>query len=166
MSIAKNKNVVPAMTSYCIKDEKHILIWDFDGIAIKDVIPALENIQNEHKLGDIVVLKTKNGYNALCLDKFDIHKAFEIKEETKHADKSHNKVGYMFDKWCMRIGDDKEYIITLHGKNDREKSLAHAQLIAKWLDLMLYGKKTDRNTLIEMETYLSEEHNAPVGVKY
>jgi hypothetical protein len=87
------------------KDEKHILMWDFDDISLKEVVKALREVQNRYKLPNIFVLQTsENSYIAYCFKKFEFEKAWKIVAETRYVDPHFLGMSYKRAKFTLRIG--------------------------------------------------------------
>jgi len=63
---------------------KHILMWDFDYTALRDVLRSLLGVQNSYQLPDILILETKEdtNYIAYCFAEYDIKDALGIVLET------------------------------------------------------------------------------------
>lgn len=111
-------------------DNKHVILWDFDDVTAKDTSESLIKIQKRFNLSDIYIILSRNGYNAICLDKYTKNKVFLIKSLTTLSDKQHDISGYNHEGWTLRIGNDKKLDAVLLG-NQRcyPKSNAHRQLL-------------------------------------
>lgn len=132
-------NVV-AISTLC-EGGKNVLLWDFD-IKNKDngfnkVQEALISISQLYHLSKIYIIETRNGFNAICLDKFPLEKAYQIKKETAFDDKKHQESGLYHKDWRMRIGNDKKYIggVITNSRNFHSKSNAHRIFLIKEFDL-------------------------------
>jgi len=119
-------------------DNKHIILWDFDGVSKKDVSESLIEIQKQFNLSNIFLLLSRNGYNAICLDKYTRDKVFLIKSLTTLSDKQHDISGYKHNGWTLRIGNDKKLDTVLLGvQRNYPKSNAHRQLLEVLFDVKL-----------------------------
>lgn len=111
-------------------DKRHIILWDFDNITAKDASESLIEIQKLFNLSDIFIILSRNGYNAVCLDKYTKDKVFLIKSLTTLDDKQHGISGYKHNGWTLRIGDDKKLDTVLLGtQRSYPKSNAHRKLL-------------------------------------
>ena len=119
-------------------DNKHVILWDFDNICIKDVVESLTEIQKYFNLSDIFIISSRNGYNAICLDKYYKDKVFFIKSLTTLSDKQHDISGYKHNGWTLRIGNDKKLDTVLLGvQRNYPKSNAHRRLLEILFDIKL-----------------------------
>lgn len=138
------------------EDDKHILIWDFDNVDKYDMLKALSKTQSFHGLGVIYIFKSSHGFNAVCLDKFNIKEANHIKFNTRFSDYWHTKIGYKQGNWSWRIGEDKKYMRLLFPTDNwdnRIQSLAHFQFMEKQFGLKNYDGIFDSFTKIDIESY-------------
>lgn len=148
-------------------DDKHILLWDFDigKEHIDKVYQALKKVQDRNKLSDIVLIESRNGYNAICLDKFDVDTAFLIKSETELSDAQHNRIGRKRNGWVLRVGADKVVRDVIISNYDcfHSKSNAHRKLLHK-----VYGvycpldNSCDLGTHLVAEAYIRKKKNEVV----
>jgi len=143
-------------SSVC-EDGKHILLWDFDiknigyFYKIKDI---LLDIQKGFKLSTIYVIRSRNGFHAICLDKCDKREAFHIKSMTRFNDNRHNLIGSKRDSWVLRIGEDKRIIEILKAKSTWQKSNAHREFLNKFYGLnILDNDNYDRFDNLKFEQY-------------
>jgi hypothetical protein len=153
------------VTSYCT-DGKHILMFDFDGLTLKEVIIEMYLLRNAHKLSQIYILKNdrKNSFGVFCLDKFKLYEAIEIISSTS-ADKSYKRAPllyglkrwvYRFDKKGERAAPKLCWVIEGHQEAQRERSNAHRLLF----NLIFKGNiKTnaffDKYNSIDLYSYLT-----------
>lgn len=102
-----------AISSLC-EDGKHVIIWDFDckpsPSNLSKIELCLNNVSFYNHLDKIIILQSRNGYNAICLNKLPFDKVYNIKAETKFDDKKHNEFGYKRLNWRLRIGNDKKIV--------------------------------------------------------
>jgi len=84
---------------------RHILMWDFDGKQLGQVITWLEDIQHLYQLPRIYVLNTgkKNHYIAYCFKKVPWRKAVEIIATTIGVCWHFFKYGVYREKFTLRV---------------------------------------------------------------
>lgn len=154
-----NDNTAYAITSTCTY-KSHILLWDFDINDFYLIVLELKRIQKKYELPDIYIIKSTRGYNAICLAKLIISQAYKIKRDTKFTDKIHNKMGFVFNKWCLRISRDKSLacVIKSCNKGNYKLSLSHKIFLENWLNMICENGNYDDNTDIEMESYPDDRH--------
>lgn len=159
-------NFVPAVSSRIIDDgNKHILIWDFDNKNPQAVFGSLINIQKDYELSNIYIVKTKNGFNAVCLDILPADRVYEIKNNTKGDDYAHAYYGYKYNSWCFRLGDDKKITDVLINNTANVQSLAHKVFFETFFNRKFTGGLYNTCYEILIEIYPSK-HNSPEGLKY
>lgn len=88
-----------------LPDGKHILMWDFDNVKLKQVLLHLSTIQARYQLPKIYILYTgKPGhYMAYCFKRVDWQKAIEIIAATPHVCQTFLRFGVWRKKWTLRI---------------------------------------------------------------
>jgi len=147
---------LPAMSSET-KDNKHIIIWDFDNIKLYDVLKSLSYAQKRNGLGYIYIFKTLWGYNAICLDKFHIKEVKEIKLNTRFSDYWHTQIGYTQGSWCWFINNSDKRLIKVmpytSNYKKREQSNAHRLYLKKIYDIDINFGKFDKYTTIETKIF-------------
>lgn len=108
----RRKPNVYAISSLC-EDGSNVIFWDFDVIKQPKtqykIESSLKNIQRQFLLSKIYLFESRNGYNAVCLDKLDKNTVGNIKNLTPYDDKKHLEQGLLYN-WKLRIGTDKKYI--------------------------------------------------------
>jgi len=106
----KRKPNVFAISSIC-PDGSHVAIWDFDMSKnpsnLKHIEQSLKCVQRNFLLSTIYIIESRNGFNAICLDKIDKPTVTSIKSSTIGDDKHHLEVGIKRN-WFLRFGDDKK----------------------------------------------------------
>lgn len=147
--------VVKAIKSIC-EDGRHIIFWDFDGVNYNQVFNSLLDIQRLYNLSDIWIIKTNNGFNAVCFAKFDINKVYEIKNNTKYDDYYHIIWGYRGCGWCLRLGNDKFVIEKLPSDNLIEGSYSHYAFFNNFFPLLTAENELfDTSDYVTVDSYLS-----------
>jgi len=136
-------------------DNKHIILWDFDNNSLKDVTECLIEIQKYFNLSNIYIISSRNGYNAVCLDKYIKDKIFWIKSLTILSDKTHDVIGYKRNGWVLRMGKDKKIEQILLGKQRAcPKSNAHRILVETLFDIKIFKSSAfDDYTNVLFEKY-------------
>ena len=136
-------------------DKRHVILWDFDTDCLKDIVECLIEIQKYFTLSNIFILSSRNGFNAICLDKYTKDKVFNIKSLTILSDKKHDVIGYKRNGWVLRIGDDKEIETVLLGiQQYYPKSNAHRKLLENLFDVEICKTYAfDNSTKILFEKY-------------
>lgn len=145
------------------QNKQHVLFFDFDinWHHARKIIADLSYLQYRYSLSDIYVLYSRNGFNAICLDKFNINETYNILSKSKIIDKKYNDISFKRKNWFLRLGNDKKFFGVLYSEHDnkREKSNAHRILLN-----MLYHRnirKTkyfDGYTILQFDRYKRAEN--------
>ena len=133
----KNRTYLDYCISSKTEDDNHILIWDFDMIEKYFALRALSQVQHFHGLGDIYLIKSTHGYNAICLDKLWLNKVYNILFYTRWNDFHHVRIGFKSESWALRISDDKKIVFKLIPTEEydrRMQSSAHYKFFKKIFD--------------------------------
>lgn len=148
-------------------DNKHVILWDFDNDLLKDIVECLIEIQKHLSLSDIFIISSRNGYNAVCLDKYDRHYTFFIKSLTILSDKKHDVIGYKRNGWVLRIGDDKKIeTVLLSSQRMYPKSNAHRKLLETLFDIKLMKTSAfDNYEIVLFEKYKRKVKHEVRGLK-
>jgi len=88
-----------------LPDGKHILMWDFDGVNLDQIIESLSEVQRKYMLPTIYILYTgKPGhYMAYCFKRCEWMKAIEIIAATRYVDPTFFRFGVWRKKFTLRI---------------------------------------------------------------
>jgi hypothetical protein len=72
-----------------LDDDRHILMWDFDGVSENEVRHALSEAITRWVLPDVLVWSTGRPYSwhAVCLEPYSFEDALAIVATTKYVDK-------------------------------------------------------------------------------
>ena len=139
-------------------DLLHIVIWDFDvkGLSyLYHITRELVEVQKMFNLSDIYLFKSRNGFNAICLDKHNSENTLKIKMETKHSCPQHNRIGYKRDSWVLRLDNDKRLMEIIYNNGVWKKSNAHRLLINKYFNMnVAKDDDFDNYTTLRFEKYL------------
>jgi len=152
----KRKPNVFAMSSIC-PDGSHVIIWDFDVTKspsnLNHIEKALKPTQRNFLLSTIYIMESRNGYNAICLDKLDKETVASIKNLTPGDDKRHLEVGIK-RSWFLRFGYDKNIVSQLsEGRfNHFTKSNPHRIALKNFFN---YEIEKDRYFDDETQIYLA-----------
>lgn len=147
------------ISSEC-NDGKHILFLDYDKKELPKIIDELKTFQMIYTLSDFYILSTENGYNVICLDKFDFSDLLDIYEHSKLIDSKFVRYCRIRRHFTLRMDGSKkmEFVLTSTNKY-RQKSNAHRIFFR---DVMNYniidGSKFDRETSIYLESFFSRKH--------
>jgi len=148
---------VCALSSLC-EDGKHILFWDFDSKSEKylyKIESSLKSIAEIYHLTDIYIFETRNGFNAICLNKLDFNLIYTIKNATSFDDKKHLWHGLNSGAWKIRIGNDKKYVSFVNNPNKVHKSSnAHRLFLNKMFKTNIKKDKSFDNS----EKFLVESY--------
>lgn len=104
-----------------LPDGSHILMWDFDGVKIADVIEALDIQQKRYPLSDIYVLETtlNTNYIAYCFTKVPFFEAVKIVITTKYVCHNFVKFGVIRGHFTLRVspkcGRKPKLVVILKG---------------------------------------------------
>jgi hypothetical protein len=143
-----------AVSSLC-EDGMHILIWDFDITDLYKVEKSLSVVQNKFFLSSIYVLETRNGFNAICVDKLQANQVYNIKNETQFDDDRHNEFGFKSNNWKFRLGKEKKHVSTINcNYTTYNKSNAHRKMLYKFYRIsILKDFAFDYSENIKLDSY-------------
>lgn len=89
-----------------MRDEKHILLWDFDDKTLDEVRYSLRVVQQRFALPDIMIYKTRadeSNYHAYCLKLCSWIEAVRIIVDTELVDWGFVKWGIMRGYFTLRV---------------------------------------------------------------
>lgn len=104
-----------------LDDERHILMWDFDGIELDRVKEALRRVQARFFLSDILILRSSepDNYIAYCFTAKDWRDVVMIIAQTELVDWSFFKYGVYRGRFTLRVSPKKvekpKLVATLDG---------------------------------------------------
>ena len=140
----------------------YLPFFDYDDKKLHDIEIELTKIQKKYALSDIYIFSSKNGYNALSLDKLPYNKLKDIYSECKLVCDEYLELGLRRNILTLRIGKDKKLIEVVESNNNIwKKSLSHAILLIVFfdVDIEVYANKTfDNNLYLRLKAYRSEKH--------
>jgi len=84
---------------------EHILMWDFDGVPLNDIIIEMQRVVSTYELPNIYILETKKNTNyiAYCFKRVSWHKCIEIVAYTRYVDPSFFKYGVYREHFTLRV---------------------------------------------------------------
>lgn len=136
--------------------------FDYDEKLLFDIAKELMFIQTKYKLSDIYIFSSKNGFNALSLDKLPFNTLIKLYSDCSLVCEDYLQLGLKRSFLTLRIGYDKKLETILKSSETYYiKSLAHAILLNVFFntDIEIYGNKTFDNSLyIRLKAYRSEKH--------
>jgi len=105
-------------------------MWDFDlkkePSNLYKIETSLKAIAEVFKISHIYIFETRNGYNAISLNKLEQKHVFNIKSRTTLDDRKHLEHGLASNSWKIRLGDDKNLVGGINTKyNEYMSSNAH-----------------------------------------
>ena len=139
----------------------HVFMMDFDGVNLKTVTEYLSSLQQQHDIGTIYIIKTKNGYNAIGLDKLPLVFIYQWGQTCySPCDRVFLKLGLERNKFILRFGSDKKLVSELRNDSHKyEKSLAHKKFLEWFFDIDIDNcYPVDGNTMLEIVRYHSDKH--------
>lgn len=88
-----------------LENGRHVLMWDFDNVPLKDVKKALRTIQKEFGLSDIHILRTKepDNYIAYCFSSKPWFEAVRIVASTEKIDWQFLRFGVYRGHFTLRV---------------------------------------------------------------
>lgn len=167
--IKKNLKVCYGVSSNCNDRPYHVFMIDYDGVNLKEVIKHLKMVQEEYNLSDIYIIKSANGYNAICLDKLPLSVINHIGTNLfSNADHDFFKYGYRRGYFVLRFGSDKTLETILPNNSTlREKSKAHKNFLQWFFNIKIDCKPLDENDLLDIVQYPSAKngyHIVPIDL--
>jgi len=153
------------ISSKC-EDENHVIFIDSDNIKYSDFVKDLLYLQNQYYLSDIYVLKTENGYNAFCLEKFKFNEVIKIINDISTSCKDHLRIGENRGYLTLRMSRSKQIIsvIPKFTEIENELSLAHYLFFTEIMEYNLLNydeNKFDKLLKFDVVAYLSKKHGLP-----
>jgi len=131
------------ITNRC-KDGQFVLFLDYDKVPYSWVVDELDHIQKHHKLGDIHIFQTNNGYHAINTEKRSFQEILKIMNQTS-ADIHFINVPLKYGKkaWTLRISNKKgkmiKHISTFPAKNKKVMSAPHNWYLREMYGLVING---------------------------
>lgn len=141
----------------------HTFMMDFDGVSLNEILQWLKKVQDEWRLSNIYVIRTKHGFNAMSCDIMPLKHICEIGNQVESPCdrdfiKFNHKRGYM----TLRFGKDKELVTILPNDSDKYvKSNAHASFL-EWFFNIEIERAGRFNTThkIKIIQYTSEKNGS------
>ncbi len=138
----------------------YLPFFDYDNIDINDILKELKRIQNKFMLSNIYIYESKNGFNALSLDKLPFNVLKELYKNCEYLCEDYVRLGLDRSFLTLRLGGDKKLFTVLVTRNRYYiKSLAHALVLIEFLNTNVeIDKDFDSNTVIRLKAYRSAKH--------
>jgi hypothetical protein len=145
---------------------KYVLFHDYDNLELNDVVEELKFLQKEFGLSDYYIFKLdrENSFHAVCLDTFNISKAYDIQKATS-SDLAfiHSIKNLQTKEWILRIGgkgnrNAPKFLMSINSKNNdlHLKSSAHKDFLIKYFGVskeFFKGKKWDNGKKLGLVKY-------------
>lgn len=129
-----NCNVCYGISSKADDKHGHVIFWDYDDNDFLIFLKYLERMQKMYNLSDIYIIKSTNGYNALCLDIVNAGVIFDMGTNVfSPCDRDFYKYGYQRGYYTLRFDRDKilENVLISHNTPTYKKSFAH-KVFLEW----------------------------------
>lgn len=140
----------------------YLPFFDYDNVKIDNIIKELTFIRDKHQLSQIYIFESKNGFNALSLDKLPYGILCNLYDDCKFVCEDYLQLGLKRSFLTLRIGHDKKLFHIIESNNTYyKKSLAHAILLNVFFDVFLdtfNDKSFDNSMYIRLKVYRSEKH--------
>jgi hypothetical protein len=122
---------------------EHIFMLDYDHVDIKDVTEHLIGLQKEYGLSDFYLIKSTNGFNAICLDCLPISLIYNIGIRVDcPGDRNFFKYGFERSYYTMRMDKDKKLLAIIRNNNCfYDKSLQHKLFLEWFFDIKIEGNR-------------------------
>lgn len=143
-------------------NNSYLPFFDYDGIPSGELIKELIFLRNKYQLSQIYIFESKNGFNALSLDKLPYRILVNLYNDCKLVCEYYLQLGLKRSFLTLRIGHDKELFHIIESSNTYyKKSLAHAILLNVFFGLAIdtfNDKSFDNSMYIRLKVYRSEKH--------
>lgn len=140
---------------------EHTLFLDYDHIGLESVKTHLFYLQNEYSFSDIYIIKSTNGYNAICLDKIPLYLIFTLGNSViAPVDRNFIKYGFQRGYYTLRFDNDKQLIEVLKSDNKKyDKSFAHKVFLEWFFRIKIdFDNTFDENTKLSIIQYPSTKN--------
>jgi len=161
-----NNNLLCVGINSTTQDNKHILMFDYDIDNIDYMLVDLNKIIDKYKLSKIYIIKTNNGYNAFCFNKFTLEKTYMILSECDNMDKLFLEYGLENNYYTLTINNEKQYFEVIPSTNIIHKSsLAHYLFFKKFMNYNIYPfmNNFDKYDLLSLSFYYSNKHGIKIS---
>jgi hypothetical protein len=134
------------ISSKADKNGGNALFLDYDKVTYEIVIEHLRYIQEEYSLSNIYLIKSTNGFNAVCLDVLPLSLCYAIGIDVMSpCDRPFFKYGYDRGYYTLRFDCDKTFFGIVRSDNNRYlKSLAHKNFLNWFFDPDLFIPPDDK----------------------
>lgn len=154
-----NSKVCFGIQNVC-KNDFYIPFFDYDITDYNAIRGELRYIQNRFFLSDIYIFNSKNGYNAICLDKLPFDVLTDMYNECGLCCYDFKYLGIKRGYIVLRIGEDKILKEILKGNSTYQKSLCHALALDTFYSVKIDmdNQDFDDNTELIIYAYRSAKH--------
>lgn len=143
-------------------NNSYLPFFDYDNVKIENVIKELTFLRDKYQLSQIYIFESKNGFNALSLDKLPYRILVNLYNDCKFVCEDYLQLGLKRSFLTLRIGHDKKLFHIIESSNVyHKKSLAHAILLNVFFNVFIdtYNDKSfDNSMYIRLKVYRSEKH--------
>lgn len=102
--VAKLQRRVGVCSQQYKKQDKHMLLWDFDNVSLDEIINALKKVQQNYYLPSIFVIKSSLvSYHAYCFTARTFQETINILSATPTIDMAYLKLGIVRGYFTLRI---------------------------------------------------------------
>ena len=157
------------ISSNCNDKPYHVFMADYDNLSLNAVKKHLLFVQQDYNLSDIYVIKSTNGFNAICLDKLPLTIIYDIGTNVfSPCDRDFFKYGYGRKYFTLRFDNDKELECILDNRSTKyEKSFAHKEFLEWYFNIKIRCKPLDSNESLDIIQYPSSKngfHYMPIDL--
>jgi len=150
------------ISSLCA-DKNHVIFYDADCNhsldSLNKVETDLRKMQVVASLSTFYVLKSTNGYNAICLDKIPIENVIKLLSNyCTMIDNDFIKFGAKRGYFTLRIDKDKKIINNLISITERKKSFPHKFILENFLNISVVEGDFDNSKSIDIIHFPSDKN--------
>ncbi|MCJ7637217.1 MAG: hypothetical protein MUO21_06975 [Nitrososphaeraceae archaeon] len=143
-------------------NNSYLPFFDYDSVEIEDIMKELTFLRDKYQLSQIYIFESKNGFNALSLDKLPYRILVNLYNDCNFVCEDYLQLGLKRSFLTLRIGNDKKLFHIIKSSNTYyKKSLAHAILMNVFFNVFIetYNDKSfDNSMYIRLKVYRSEKH--------
>lgn len=143
-------------------NNSYLPFFDYDNVKIDDIVKELSFLIVKYQLSKVYIFESKNGFNALSLDKLPYRILVNLYNDCKLVCEDYLQLGLKRSFLTLRIGHDKKLCNIIESSNTYyKKSLAHAILMNVFFNVFIdtYNDKSfDNSMYIRLKVYRSEKH--------
>lgn len=112
------------------------LFLDYDKVTLETTLEHIEYLQDEYHLGNVYLIKSTNGFNAICLDVIPLSLCYAIGNDViSPCDRNFFKYGFERGYYTLRFDCSKQFLTIVRSSNSWYlKSLAHKNFLNWFFD--------------------------------